>query len=83
MMRIRKVYGIEEKKYETMLAEQGGACAVCLRLFTDAREPCVDHDHKSGRIRGLLCRKCNSLLYAVEYPGILGALLGYLKCASS
>jgi hypothetical protein len=55
-------YGIGIEDYERMLAEQDGKCAIC-----DTTEPghgydvfVVDHDHRTGRNRGLLCRDCNS-----------------------
>lgn len=50
--------GITEEKYEEMLIIQGGVCAICgfppkkIRLA-------VDHDHKTNKIRGLLCFRCN------------------------
>lgn len=53
-------YGIGTVEYDTLLLKQGGCCAVCLKpssAFT--KRLAVDHDHKSGRIRGLLCTFCN------------------------
>ena len=58
--RVEQTYGLTAEQYEALLAHQGGACAICggerrYRLN-------VDHDHASGRVRGLLCRRCNKLL---------------------
>lgn len=54
-------YGITRGTYEAMLRGQGGACALCGK-----KEPgegrslfCVDHDHRTGAVRGLLCARCN------------------------
>lgn len=71
----RKVrYGITEKDYQRMLEQQRGLCALCAKNApTD-----IDHDHISGRTRGLLCRPCNlglgmfgdtidGLLRAIDY----------------
>lgn len=61
---LRERYGITLERFEEMLKEQGNACAVCEKPFGEAKakQPCVDHHHASGRIRGLLHRDCNSAL---------------------
>jgi len=51
-------YGITESEYKKILAFQGGVCAICERPPKKQRLA-VDHDHKSGIIRGLLCPSCN------------------------
>lgn len=58
---LRRVYGITLADYERMLAEQGGHCAICTATVADARATAlhVDHDHTTGRVRGLLCTNCN------------------------
>lgn len=50
-------YGITEAEYLRMLAGQGGVCAICER--PSAIRLCVDHNHETGEVRGLLCRGCN------------------------
>ena len=63
--RIRQAYllrrfGITEEQYEELLNKQDGRCAVCLRHQSDfSRRMAVDHNHKTGEIRGLLCNFCN------------------------
>lgn len=49
--------------YERMLKEQNGCCAICGKHnFNENRAFNVDHDHENGKIRGLLCRNCNTAL---------------------
>lgn len=60
---LKKRYGITPEDYDRMLAEQGGRCAVCRtnkpRNGRGDKVFDVDHDHATGKVRGLLCRKCN------------------------
>lgn len=51
-----RTYGITLPEFLDMERNQKGVCAICKR---DAAR-CVDHNHKTGKIRALLCRKCNS-----------------------
>lgn len=62
-IKLRLAYGITVADFDRMLAEQGGACAIC--RTTDPRGKGrfhVDHDHDTGRVRGLLCHHCNVML---------------------
>jgi deoxycytidylate deaminase len=53
-------YGISNEQYNTILADQNDVCAICKKPESEKRKYLsVDHDHKSGIIRGLLCAKCN------------------------
>jgi hypothetical protein len=73
--RLKRCYGISVEQYEEMLDRQGGVCGLCgepprgLRLA-------VDHDHETGRVRGLLHNECNRALGTWER--INGAALVYL-----
>lgn len=60
--RVAKVYGIEPEDYDRLYAAQGGRCAICRRATGKTRRLSVDHDHISGRVRGLLCKPCNQML---------------------
>ena len=52
----RRKYGITAEQFETLQQVQNGKCAIC-----KTREAShVDHDHSTGRVRGLLCIKCNT-----------------------
>lgn len=60
--RLATNYGISEEEYATLLAQQGGKCAACggdNSLNRQSTRLFVDHDHVTGKIRGLLCHSCN------------------------
>lgn len=59
---LRADYGITLADYEAMWAWQGGRCAICLRDPGVKMPLAVDHDHRTDRVRGLLCSPCNSVL---------------------
>lgn len=62
---IEKKYGLTREAYLSILAKQRGKCAICHRppeLIRPYRHLAVDHDHTTGRIRGLLCFVCNHKL---------------------
>jgi hypothetical protein len=68
--RLETVYGITVQEYDAMLARQGGVCKLCKRK--PERTLCVDHCHVTGKVRGLLCGHCNSMLgFAKDDPSIL------------
>lgn len=54
------LYGISILEYENILKRQNGICKICGHVCKTGRNLAVDHDHKTGRIRGLLCNKCNT-----------------------
>lgn len=58
----KKTYGIEIEDFEKMLEEQKGCCSSCSRIFDEQWKPNVDHDHKTGKVRALLCVNCNTIL---------------------
>jgi hypothetical protein len=65
-MRYRlKKLGLVLEDYQTMLEKCQNKCEICGNEFKE-REPQVDHDHKTGNVRGLLCNNCNSLLGFLE-----------------
>lgn len=56
-------YGVTPESFKTMRRVQNGKCDICLRKLREGRRQeslVIDHDHKTGRVRGLLCRGCNS-----------------------
>ncbi len=69
---LRASYNISQKKYEKMLLEQNGVCYICKQLeiaksSTGIIKPlAIDHNHKTGELRMLLCHNCNQILGFVE-----------------
>ena len=79
-----KQYGVDEEWYERTLAEQGGHCYLCPRTHVKGRKYLfVDHDHNTGKTRGLLCNTCNFHLHSMEKPGWAEAALAYLRMHGS
>lgn len=61
---LMKNYGVTPEQYGEMLTRQGGGCAICGSSEPQAGHywlP-VDHDHKTGEVRGILCHSCNGML---------------------
>jgi Recombination endonuclease VII len=56
---INKKFGLSTEQYDAMLATQNGCCALCPRSDFPEKRLAVDHDHKTGKIRALLCDRCN------------------------
>ena len=74
-------YGITSADYEKILKSQGGRCAICGRL-PRTRRLNVDHDHKTGKVRGLLCYTCNKKVIGDRRdPAIFDAAAAYLRSA--
>ena len=73
---LRRLYGLDLVSFEALLAAQGRRCAICR-----AEEPrCVDHCHRSGTVRGILCRPCNSALGQFrDDPELVLAAIAYLR----
>jgi hypothetical protein len=70
-------YGLTVADYERMLEEQRGVCAIC---GNEMDPPCVDHDHATGKVRGLLCKSCNWILgRAKDNPDIFRRAILYLE----
>ena len=52
-------YGITLSEYQVLLDSQKGVCKICEKKCESGKILCVDHNHDTGQIRGLLCTKCN------------------------
>ena len=61
---LKSKYKIDFVTYESMLVDQNYKCAICKTMDPGEYHGkfCVDHDHKTGKVRGLLCHNCNSAL---------------------
>jgi Recombination endonuclease VII len=72
-------YGVTSEMLAALLIEQNNCCAVCGVPFTE-RTPYIDHDHKTGKVRGLVHMKCNTLMgLAGDDPEVLEKAARYLR----
>ena len=74
------------EEYDVMWNSQSGTCFICGQpeivksALGATRRLCVDHDHKTGKIRRLLCQKCNKVLGVIDDDiEYLENLIDYLK----
>lgn len=58
----KTLYGITLEEKERQVEKQGNACAICRKPFTEDDKPVTDHCHSTDKVRGQLCRNCNSAL---------------------
>lgn len=65
---LKRSYDLTPEEYWSLFLSEDGACWICQR--TQKKWLAVDHDHKTGKIRGLLCSQCNSVLGWVEAVGL-------------
>lgn len=83
---LKRSYGITKDDYQTMHDAQDGLCAICLEPETtlqirhgNVRRLAVDHCHKTGKVRALLCWRCNGTIGKIEERlDILDAMRAYL-----
>ena len=81
-LKLQHKYGINLAQYNLILKSQKGVCAICGQPEANhiLGGLSVDHDHKTFKIRGLLCKKCNLLLgYAKDKVEILKSAIAYLE----
>lgn len=77
-------YGLNREKYAALFKAQDGVCAICKQPETVVRgskvkELAVDHDHSTGRVRGLLCTRCNNGIgFFLDDPSRMQAAIAYL-----
>lgn len=69
-------YNLTPEDVERMLQEQNGLCGICRK---EMPKPCIDHCHKSGVVRGLLCKGCNLRLGVIDNEEYVLAALVYLQ----
>jgi len=84
--KLLRAYGIDEAKYQEMLAAQGGCCAICGNPPTAGRSRrlFVDHHHATGKVRGLLCHGCNTAIGLMEErTDRLASAIAYLNRTGS
>ena len=72
----KRRYGVDYDTYEQLCSLQAGLCAICK---AKPRKLVVDHDHSTGKVRGLLCRKCNTGLgFIGDSMFSIGRIIRYL-----
>jgi hypothetical protein len=77
--RLRK-YGLTQHEYDQLLVAQGGRCRTCGTDEPGVKGWCIDHCHRSGQVRALLCSRCNTVLgLANEDPAVLRALADFAE----
>lgn len=76
---LRNKYGLSKDDATLLLSENGNHCAVCGIQFSEKSKRSLDHCHETGKVRGFLCRRCNSVLGLVsDDKSLLGKLAEYL-----
>ena len=75
----QKKYNLSDEQYQGMLNQQRNRCAACRRPLAPNLTD-VDHNHASGKVRGLLCRQCNVALGLLkDSPKRITQLLHYIE----
>jgi hypothetical protein len=65
-------YGITPEVYEAMLLRADGRCECCGGPFAGG-VPQIEHNHQTGRVRGLVCHKCNRAIAVIEDPSLFAS----------
>lgn len=74
---LKRVYGLTPERHDALLESQGGVCAICSK---PGLKLVVDHDHATGKVRGLLCHHCNvGIGYLRDDIEILASAQTYLS----
>lgn len=83
-------YGLTKEQIAFLLEQRNGRCAACGEAETypatngGTRDLAIDHCHTTGKIRGLLCHRCNAVLgYCKDSPDLLRRLALYLEVADT
>jgi hypothetical protein len=79
---LKRLYGISDEDYARLMVQQDKRCAVCgNENSSGGRRLAVDHDHATGKIRGLLCDTCNvkMITLAFDGTGLFVKALSYLS----
>ena len=74
--RLKKKYSLSRDEWKAMLVKQGNKCEICKEKL---KNPCVDHNHQTGKVRALLCRRCNLDLQVIENTEYVQKALSYLE----
>lgn len=73
-------YGLLPQQWDALYDQQLGRCAICLITLAEVKKICVDHDHVTGRVRGLLCHGCNVAIgHLQDDPDLLRRAAEYVE----
>lgn len=76
----KRLHGLSMEDVDKINEEQGGLCAICGLPNLNKRKFCLDHDHSTGKVRGLLCTSCNTMLgNAHDNISLLQSAIEYLR----
>ena len=70
-------YGLSPEEYTDLVTQCGVGCNICGKSFTETKH-CIDHNHTTDKVRGLLCRSCNVFLGWFEKNR--NPVIAYLEC---
>ena len=73
---LKRTFGLTEETVNQMREAQGNRCALCSVSLEGGKSE-IDHCHASGKVRGLVCARCNRWMAAVDHPGWLEKALAY------
>lgn len=71
-------FNLTPKEHSTMYITQKGCCAICKKQIPYSKMH-TDHNHLTGKVRGLLCRRCNGLLAGIEDKDFFESAIKYLE----
>lgn len=77
-LHLKHRYNMTLEEYEEMLVEQNGVCAICKLECESGQRLSIDHNHQTGEVRALLCKKCNRHVGQVERAEVKG-IFEYLR----
>ena len=76
---IKYRYGLSYEDWQKIWDNQNGQCIICEKPFISPSDACVDHNHKTGEVRGLLCHRCNcGIGYLNDDPKIMAKAIEYV-----
>lgn len=77
--RIKRLYNLTLEQIDELLAKQDYKCILCSRSLKESKRE-IDHDHKTGKVRGILCYRCNTGLgHFNDDPIFLEKVVKYLR----
>ena len=76
----KRKYGLNAEGFAALLEKQQGRCAICCEILGEGQDTHVDHNHETGKVRGLLCRECNlGIGILKDSPTLLYKAASYLE----